>query len=534
MTYPDHTKWSPAPAASGDETLLDWLERRVERTPSQVYLSDESATYSFADIAALSSAMAAGLAGAGIRQGDHVATLLNNGPTSIAAVLAIAKAGAVWVPVNVQQRGAGLRYQLEHSEARAVLLEADLIDAVCDCGAAAGPLTLIVRDAPVPDPRTHPVPLAEMGRAGGRMREARPSAADLFAISYTSGTSGPPKGVEVTFRMLAYSARGAVRTSMAHDGDVFFVWEPLYHIGGAQLIAIPLLLDVRLAMVAQFSARRFWQQVTECGATHIHYLGGIPQILLQTPATPFDNQHRVRVAWGAGLSGGGWTAFEQRFGVRVVECYGMTEASSFTTCNLARVPGSVGQAVPWLAFRIADANGKTLPPGEAGEIVVRPLEQGAVLSGYYRNPQGTARALRDGELWTGDLGRVDTCGNLFFISRMTDSIRVRGENISAWEIEHVVKGHDAIEDAALVGVAASVGEQEAKLFVKLKPGRQLSAEELASWLQPRVGKHQRPRYIAFIDGFQYTPSQRLIKHVLSRQLDDCHDTALPRETLGNR
>jgi crotonobetaine/carnitine-CoA ligase len=194
----------------------------------------------------------------------------------------------------------------------------------------------------------------------------------------------------------------------------------------------------------------------------------------------------------------------------------------------------VGQAVPWLAFRIADADGNTLPPGEAGEIVVRALEPGALLAGYYRNAAATGHALRNGELWTGDLGRVDESGNLFFVGRMTDSIRVRGENISAWEVEHVVKGHDAVEDAALVGVAAAVGEQEAKLFVKLRAGKHLSAEELASWLQPRLGRHQRPRYIAFVECFQYTPSQRLIKHVLPRQVDDCHDTGRSREALGSQ
>jgi crotonobetaine/carnitine-CoA ligase len=534
MTHPDHTQRQLTHATAADETLLDWLQARVERTPLQVYLSDESASYTFADVDTLSSAMAAGLAQAGIGHGHHVATLLNNGPSSIAAVLAIAKLGAVWVPVNVQQRGAGLRYQLEHSEACAVLLEADLLHIVCECRAGSEPMTLIVREPPVTDSRAYPVSLVEMGQAGERIHEARPSASDLFAISYTSGTSGPPKGVQVSFRMLAYSARGAIRTSMARDGDVFFVWEPLYHIGGAQLIAIPLLVDVRLAMVAQFSASRFWSQVTDSGATHIHYLGGIPQILLRTPPTRFDARHRVRVAWGAGLPGADWAAFEQRFGLRVVECYGMTEASSFTTCNLAGVPGSVGQAVPWLAFRIADADGNTLPPGEAGEIVVRALEPGALLAGYYRNAAATGHALRNGELWTGDLGRVDESGNLFFVGRMTDSIRVRGENISAWEVEHVVKGHDAVEDAALVGVAAAVGEQEAKLFVKLRAGKHLSAEELASWLQPRLGRHQRPRYIAFVECFQYTPSQRLIKHVLPRQVDDCHDTGRSREALGSQ
>jgi carnitine-CoA ligase len=277
-------------------------------------------------------------------------------------------------------------------------------------------------------------------------------------------------------------------------------------------------------VVPRFSASRFWEQVSVCGATHIHYLGGIPQILLRTPHSDFETKHRVRVAWGAGLPAAEWAPFEQRFGLKVVECYGMTEASSFTTCNLLAVPGSVGQAVPWLSFRIRDERGHEAAAGQAGEIVVAERMPGVLFEGYYRNPEATAKALSAGELRTGDLGYADAQGNLFFVGRMTDSLRIRGENVSAWEIEHVVKGHAAIEDAAVVGVAAEVGEQEAKLFVKLRPGAELSADELASWLQARLGKHQRPRYVVFVEGFQYTPSQRLIKHTLPRDVAQCHDT----------
>jgi crotonobetaine/carnitine-CoA ligase len=282
---------------------------------------------------------------------------------------------------------------------------------------------------------------------------------------------------------------------------------------------------VRLAIVPRFSASRFWEQVSRTRATHIHYLGGIAQILLRSPETEAEKQHGARIAWGAGLPQSERGPFERRFGVRVVECYGMTEASSFTTCNLEAVPGSVGKVVPWLEFRISGADGKTVKVGEQGEIVVRECIDGALFGGYYRNPEATARALRDGELWTGDLGRVDEAGNLYFVGRATDSLRIRGENVSAWEIEHVVKGHPAVEDAAVVAVPAEVGEQEAKLFVKVRPGRPLTLPELHAWLGPRLGKHQRPRYLTFVESFHYTPSQRVVKHVLPKDVGDCYDAS---------
>src|SRR3546814_839516 len=232
--------------------------------------------------------------------------------------------------------------------------------------------------------------------------------------------------------MLAFAAEGAILTSQARDGDVFFVWEPLYHIGGAQLIAIPLFIDLKLAMVRHLSATRFWEQVTASGATQIHYLGGVLQILLKQPESANDRRHKVRLAWGAGLPVEYWKPFEQRFGISLVECYGMTETSSFTTCNLGGVPGSVGQAVPWLEYDIRDEQGRAVPSGVRGEIVVRARQAGAVFEGYFRDPAATARALRTTGMHSGDLGLPDSDGNLFFLGRMTASLRVRGANLAAF------------------------------------------------------------------------------------------------------
>lgn len=503
---------------------MHWLHDRVREHPHRVYLGTLERDYSFADISASTDAIAAHLVGLGVAPGDRVAAMLHNDPVSIAALLAIARCRAVWVPLNVQQRGEGLRYQLEHSEPRAVLAESDLVGTLLDCGADLSAVTIVSRAGHADTAAVHPTSLQAMFDADLAFRGDLPAATDLFAISYTSGTTGRPKGVLVTYRMLEFSARGALLTSRARDGDVFFVWEPLYHIGGAQLVAVPLLAAIRLAMVPRFSASRFWEQVKASRATHIHYLGGIPQILLNTPPTPAENSHEAHVAWGAGLPARDWAPFETRFGLSLHECYGMTEASSFTTCNHDGEPGSVGRVVPWLSLRIADPSGNTLPAGEPGEIVVSERLRGALFAGYYRNPEATAKALRNQELWTGDLGRVDAQGHLFFLGRTVDSLRVRGENISAWEVEHIVKGHPAVEDAAVIGVAADIGEQEMKLFVKCRPDAQLSAEALLAWLQPRLGGHQFPRYLVFVEQFDYTPSQRLMKHVLPRDVEHCRDT----------
>ena len=473
---------------------------------------------SFATLDRQSDSMAAELRRLGLKPGDRVALMLRNSPLVLSTLFGLAKAGLVWVPINAQQRGEGLRYILEHSEPGAVIAEAEFLPVIAETGAVPAGTPVIVQGDPAAALR-----LETLLESGAAFEEAPPAPDDTFAIMYTSGTTGRPKGVLVSHRMMRLAGEAVARVSAARDGDVLFVWEPLYHIGGAQMIVMPLIRTVSLAMVDRFSASRFWDQVREYGATHIHYLGGILQILLKQPVSPRDRDHPVRIAWGGGCPKETWTPFEERFGVQIRECYGMTEASSITTCNDEDVVGAVGRPMPWFTVELLDGEGKPVPKGERGEIVVRTDRPGAIFAGYFRNPEATARALRDGALYTGDLGSLDGNGTLLFHGRMTDSVRCKGENVSAWEVEHVAATHPSVEDCAIIGVAADVGEQDIKLFVKPKAGATLDIPALSVWLGQQLAPYQNPRYIAVVEEFERTPSQRIMKHRLSPALDGCWD-----------
>ena len=473
---------------------------------------------SFATLDRQSDSMAAELRRLGLKPGDRVALMLRNSPLVLSTLFGLAKAGLVWVPINAQQRGEGLRYILEHSEPGAVIAEAEFLPVIAETGAVPAGTPVIVQGDPAAALR-----LETLLESGAAFEEAPPAPDDTFAIMYTSGTTGRPKGVLVSHRMMRLAGEAVARVSAARDGDVLFVWEPLYHIGGAQMIVMPLIRNVSLAMVDRFSASRFWDQVREYGATHIHYLGGILQILLKQPVSPRDRDHPVRIAWGGGCPKETWTPFEERFGVQIRECYGMTEASSITTCNDEDVVGAVGRPMPWFTVELLDGEGKPVPKGERGEIVVRTDRPGAIFAGYFRNPEATARALRDGALYTGDLGSLDGNGTLLFHGRMTDSVRCKGENVSAWEVEHVAATHPSVEDCAIIGVAADVGEQDIKLFVKPKAGATLDIPALSVWLGQQLAPYQNPRYIAVVEEFERTPSQRIMKHRLSPALDGCWD-----------
>jgi carnitine-CoA ligase len=288
---------------------------------------------------------------------------------------------------------------------------------------------------------------------------------------------------------------------------------------------LPLIRAVRLALTQGFRARTFWADLRAAQATHIHFLGGLLQILLKQPEGPFDREHGVRIVWGGGCPAEIWAAFEARFGVVIRECYGMTECSSFTTANLDGSVGSIGKPLPWFDVAIVDAAGKLVAPGERGEMVVRARLPGALTQGYFNDPQATAAALRNGAFHTGDVASADGAGNLYFHGRMTDSVRVQGENVAAAEVEDVARKHPAVEDCAMIGVAADVGEAAIKLFVEPKAGMSLRPRELSDWLAPRLARYQQPRYIAVVREFERTPSQRIMKHKLSKRTDDAGDAA---------
>ena len=499
-----------------DDGFVPLLQRRAAATPGGLYALYEGVALTYAELDRRSSALAARLRSSGLAKGDRVAVMIRNSPAALALVFAIGKAGLVSIPVNVQAKGDGLAYILTHSDPALVIADHDLVETVRASRAPLAGVRMWTAGRPGAD-------LEQAAEGVAPFSEPLPGPDDDLCILYTSGTTGRPKGVLVSHRMLRLSGEAVALVASIEDGAVMIMWEPLYHIGGLQMVIVPLIRRAHLAMVERFSASRYWQQTKDYGATHIHFLGGILQILLKQPPSPLDRTHGARIAWGGGCPPDIWRPFEERFGVEIHECYGMTEASSITTWNERLVVGSVGRPVPWLGVELLDAAGQPVPQGARGEIVVSAKLPGAITRGYFRNPEATAKALRAGRLYTGDIGSFDADGYMRFHGRMTDNVRVKGENVSSFEVEHVAAQHPAVEDCAMIGVATDVGEQDIKLFVKAKAGTTLEPAALAAWLGERLASYQVPRYIKVVADFERTPSQRIMKHALSKALDDAWD-----------
>ncbi|HMQ58627.1 MAG TPA: AMP-binding protein, partial [Rhizobiaceae bacterium] len=509
-------------------TIWELLAAGVAAEPQRVVLIVDGAPLTMQDLAIRAMAAATAITGAGVPPGGRVLAMLGNGIDHIALFLGAALAGAVFVPVNPDLRGPSLAHVLAKTAPDTAFVTADAAARLAETGCAVAPDRIVTcerwgdrfatsTDTERRQHRDWPLP----------GQNAAPD--DLRAFLFTSGTTGPPKGVMVTERMLLASAAGTALASDCKNGDIFLMWEPIHHIGGCQIAVMALMHAVALVLVERFSASRLWDTVRRHGITKLHYLGGVLEILLKAEPKPDDRDHPVKLAFGGGCRPQVWRAFQQRFDIPIREVYGMTEASSFTTVNVDGVVGSVGTPVPWFDVALLDADATPVADGQVGEIVVESCHPGLFTPGYLDEPEATARLLQGGRLHSGDSARREADGHYWFLGRLSDSLRRRGENISAWEVETALAAHPQIAETAVTGVDAEIGEQEILCFVLMRAGATFNAAALSHWARANLPPHHVPRYWKHVETFERTPSQRILKNRLDRSLDDAFDAAPARE-----
>lgn len=483
--------------------LLD----RLEAAPEAAFLSFAGETWTVAALATRSFELAAALAARGGGRGTSVAVMLDSDPDHVAALLALSLLGAVWVPVGPRLQPANIAPMLALTQPRLALVAPAYRTRLEQAGFT-GPMLV-----PAEVPR---------GSAEGFRPALLPLPDDMRTVMFTSGTTGTPKGVIVTERMLMAAARFAGEASRAGPGETYLLWEPLGHIGGAQMVPMALVSGARLAQVPGFSASRFWAQAREAGATRMHYLGGILDMLWKQPESPADRDHAVRLAFGAGAKPSLWRAFEERFSLHLVEVYGQTEASSFTSINREGVVGSVGRVLAPFTAELRDADGRPVAAGEPGELVLRSDPPGLVTPGYLGAEAATRAAKRGGWLHSGDVLRRDEAGRLFFVGRAKDMIRRRGENVPAAIVEEALAAHPGVAECAVVGVPAEIGEEEILAYVRPAAAAPGMAELLA-WCATRLPDYALPRYVRIVDDFPRTPSMRVAKGRLARDTSGAFD-----------
>lgn len=497
-----------APRAQSQVEQL--IRARARVRPHAVWLEFEDRKYAWVEVLSLAQRAANGLLGLGVRPGENVAIMAGNSPAFLWTYFGILLIGAHAVPLNRWQRGVALEHMLVDSGSTAIAFDDDLREIVTGlrprCPALRHTISLDGAVGPGADTTFERLAAAPDREPEVEVRE--PSGA--VGIMYTSGTTGPPKGTVAT--RYADFLGPLLEASGVRAGETMYACLPLFH-GNALLISAvgSIRLDARLALAPRFSASRFWDDCRRHRAVEVNTLGAMIPILLKQPRRPDDADNPVRTVLSVGCPASCWREFEERFGVRVVEWYGMSDSPG-NLINLEGKVGSVGRPAGGAEFRVADAHDRTLPAGKTGQLLFR--NPAGRVTHYHNMPEATDAAYRDGWFHSGDLAEMDENGFFYFRGRMKEAIRRRGENISAWEIEAVVDQHPKVRESAAFGVASEMGEEEVMLAIVLQPGADLTPEEVLDFCGGKLAYFTMPRFIEIVESLPKTATQKVQHNVL--------------------
>jgi len=502
--------------APADRTVPAMLARQAALFGDRPFLSIPGAQWSHRDAAEAASRRGAALRNAGVGRGDRVAVMCSNRAEFIEAVIGCAWIGAVVVPINTAAMGPQIEYILADSGAAVLVIEDRFVErlsrvdrvvwTVRSPGASRGagadgvPGLHPGCDWPV---SSDPVP-AEPLNPG-----------DPFAILYTSGTTGPPKGVVCPHAQFFWWGVNTARVLHLTEDDVLATTLPLFHINALNTFAQAAVTGCRVDFLDRFSASGFWPAMRRCEATVVYLLGAMVPILLAQPPGGDEREHHVRIGLGPGVPAAANEAFHARTGVTLLEGYGSTE-TNFVIATAPASPrrGVMGWLRPGFDARVVDAHDVELPPGEAGELVLRADEPFAFASGYFGMPDKTVEAWRNLWFHTGDRVVRDADGAFRFVDRIKDAIRRRGENISSWEVEQVLMSHAAVAAAAVYPVQSDLAEDEVMAAVIVQPGATLACTELAAFCETRLPKFAIPRFIDFVTELPRTENGKVQKYKL--------------------
>ena len=544
--------------AAWEMSLGEFLAQSVRRNPGKVYLQIAGQQITYQEFYSKVRRTASLFRDMGVGRGDRVCLFLPNVPEFHYCWFGLSLIGAISVPVNVAYRRDESAYIFDNAGARAVVAHTTLLP-VADAAADISPTVthrIEVKTSPSSEETQAPSSATDAGQdvyggwtdfseALSRAEELSDppeiSPDDISMLVYTSGTTGNPKGVQVTHLMYVAAGQGFAHWTEASADDRFFTCLPFFHANAQYYSTMgSLAAGATLVVAERFSASRFWEQVRDADATVVNFIGMMMPVLAKQPESELDRTNNVRLFYGSpAFSPEFLLAFQERFNTDIIVGFGMTETcyGSIEKIGQERRPNSSGQprTHPDAGFtneiRIVDDEGRPVANGQPGEITIK---NPAIMPGYWRNQEQTDLALVDGWLRTGDLGWQDEDGFLYFVDRKKDVIRRRGENISSQEVEDVIKRHPTVLDCAVISVPSELGEDEVKAYVTPRPPESVDPESIVYWCGENLAYFKVPRYIEVREELPRTPSLRVRKDLLRQEREDLIEGCFDREAAGIR
>lgn len=511
-------------AAKGSIEDMSWaglLEEQAARIPDKKFLLYKNEVFTYRQMDDNANRAANFLISQGGGKGKGIGMFMRNSPRFLDIFFGAQKIGMYVVPINSELKGDGLAYILDHSDVEMLAIDAELLEVFDKIPQKpAGLKTIIVddieeesQDVSVPETA---LPLSGVNAFPAKNPGIGHNGEDMILLIYTSGTTGRPKGVIYTYNRSRVKLLGIMGGLLVKPDDVYYTALALCH-GNALFLTVTLSMaqGATVALARKFSASRFWDDINRYGVTIFNTIGSLVPILMKQPESPLEKTHKVRCVLSAACPADMWEPFEKRFGVRIYEGYGAVDSGGKGILNLGTAPvGSLGKPLgPPGSFRVIDENGAEVPPETPGQLIFKVGDKKSSVR-YYKNEEATEKKVHGGWMYTGDIVRKDSDGYIYFVGRDTESMRKGGENVSAYEVEHVIVSHPNVEDAAVYAVPSELAEDEIMAAVKMMPGKTIEAAALRDWLSDKLAKYAIPRYIRFVAEFPMTQTHRIIKKEL--------------------
>lgn len=504
------------PALDRDSAVLRYLlDRYGHATPDAPFVQFWGGPlWSYADTLKQVRLRATTLAQAGVKRGEHVLCFMDNGPDLLVTWFAINYLGAVYVPINSAARGRILEHILEDADAPLLVAASCLCERLEGIGLGQVRKVMVVEgDAPMlPGVDIAPLVEAEAEDAGLLELDRPIEPWDTYGIMYTSGTTGSSKGAISTYTQLYTMGPDAFDCVEADDRCL--ICGPIFHVGSTLFVYAMLARGLSIGMVREFKTGTFWQAVRDTGSTYCLLLGVMASFLLKAPAVQGERDHPLRRVFITPFGEDG-PQFAARFGVEAWTIYNMTEISSPLHAGPGiTAKGITGKPRPSYELRIVDANDNEVPDGTVGELLVRTHRPWALMQGYYKKPEATVTAMRNGWFHTGDGFRREADGTYFFVDRLKDVIRRRGENISSFELESEVLNLSEIRECCAVAVPSELSEDEVLIVVTPVEGMEIVPETVVERLAGSLPHYMVPRYLRVLTDLPKTASGKIQKNVL--------------------
>jgi crotonobetaine/carnitine-CoA ligase len=531
MTSPFDVRPVPAGAPIHDARIpardrvvtRDLMERWLHECPDKVYIqfADTGEQWTYRELRDKTVQTALGLQQLGVAQGDHVMVWLPNSREHIRVFYALNYLGAVCVPINTAYKGTVLAHVIDNSDARLAIVHTDLLARLQEVPLAALTDVVVVGgEGAVPAVgalNVHGYAQTLLPASGILQPPARAIEPwDPMAIIYTSGTTGPSKGVLASYLHIFCNA-GPETWPFVTGEDRFMVNMPLFHIGGMGVLWVMFVRGGSVSFIERFDTSTFLQTVRATQTTAVFLLGVMASFLDKLAAQPDDADSPLRLAFMVPLAGD-IPAFSRRFGCDIYTIFNMTEISTpIISEPNPTVRGTCGRQRAGVDVRLVDDHDCEVPVGTVGEMILRTDRPWGMNSGYYRNPQATAVAWRNGWFHTGDSFRKDADGYYYFVDRKKDAIRRRGENISSFEVEADVQAYADVREVAAIGVPNALSEEDVMVVVAPMEGRSIDPAALLDFLRARMAHFMVPRYVRVLPELPKTPSSKVMKHELRQQ-----------------